>query len=275
MIANRATAKLMSAFDWRARAVLFRNARVYLRNWRTAFLPPALEPVVFFVALGFGLGGLVGPIAVGDRNVDYASFVAPGLVAYTAFTTPFYEALYSAYVRIFYQKTWMGILVTQMELEHIVWGEILWAAARGAMNAVVVSLTLLALNFAGAIDIRVEWLPVLPLLGFIAGLAYGAVALVFTALVPSIDHMNYPVFLVGWPISLMSNTVFPVPTEHAWVGVLMDLNPLYHLAGVSRSLLLLGNTGGHLGPLLAETLVLLVAATLLVQRLMRKRVLSG
>lgn len=268
-------AYLSSAFDWRARAVLGRNARVYLRNWRTAFLPPAFEPIVFFLALGFGLGGLVGPITVGDRTVDYASFVAPGLVAYTGFTTPFYEALYSAYVRMFYQKTWMGILVTQVELEHIVWGEILWAAVRGAMNGAVVCVAMVILSALGVVSVQLPWLLALPPLCFVAGLLFGAFGLVFTTLVPSIDHMNYPVFLVGWPLSLVSNTVFPVPAERTWVRVLMELNPLYHLAETSRSLLLLGTPGRHLPMLLGETALLLTGTVLVVQRLARRKVLSN
>ncbi|MCA9629329.1 MAG: hypothetical protein KC766_16760, partial [Myxococcales bacterium] len=116
----------LEVLDWRSLAVLRRNALVYLRNWRTAFFPPAMEPVVFFLAFGLGLRGYVGDLNYRGATISYATYVAPGLIAYTAFGTPFYESLYSAYVRMFYQKTWDGILATQVELPHLVWGEILW-----------------------------------------------------------------------------------------------------------------------------------------------------
>lgn len=265
---------MLAVFDWRARAVLFRNALVYLRNWRTAFFPPAMEPVVFFVALGLGLGGFVGNLPYGNRTIDYATFVAPGLVAYAAFTTPFFESLYSAYVRMFYQKTWDGILVTQVELPHIVWGEILWSGLRGAMNATVVCITLGVLTALGYVHLMWWWLPVLPFLGFMAGLGFGAAGLLFTAVLPSIDHMNYPTFLVAWPLSLVSGTIFPVPTKYLAVRIAMELNPIHHLAETCRSLLVLGTPDGHLLPLVASSTGLLLIMAPLVQHLMKKRVLG-
>ena len=53
---------LAAAFDWRSWAVLRRNALVYVRNWRTAVIPPAMEPVIFFIAFGIGFSFTVGLI---------------------------------------------------------------------------------------------------------------------------------------------------------------------------------------------------------------------
>ena len=150
--------------DWRTRAVFARNAQVYLRNWRTAFLPPALEPIVSLLAFGIGLGAYVGVMKWQGRDVDYISYMAPGLVAQTVFATPFFEALYSSYVRMFYQKTWDGLLATQVELRHIVWGEITWASARGVMNAGIVCAVLGVASALGVVHIHPAWLFALPLM---------------------------------------------------------------------------------------------------------------
>src|SRR5690606_18081439 len=139
-----------------------------------------------------GLGGYVGYIGFRDASVAYSSWVAPGLLAYTAFGTPFFEGLYSAYVRMFYQKTWDGILATQVEIEHIVWGEILWSGLRGAMNTTLVALVLGVFHGLGAIEIAWPFLLFLPIVAGLVGCVFGAFALLFTAIVPSIDHMNYP-----------------------------------------------------------------------------------
>ncbi len=127
-------------------------------------------------------------------TIDYATYVAPGLIAYTAFGTPYYEALYSAYVRMFYQKTWDGILATQVELPNVVWGEILWAAVCGASNAAIVSLVVAGFDALGMVDVRVAFLVWMPLLAFFAGFASAAFAPILTAIVPAIEHMNYPVW---------------------------------------------------------------------------------
>lgn len=266
---------LLAAFDWRSRAVLHRNVQVYVRNWKTAFFPPAMEPVVFFLAFGLGLGAHVGLLPYAGRDVPYATWVAPGLLAYTGFGTPFFEALYASYVRMNYQKTWDGILATQVELEHIVWGEIYWAALRGVMNSAVVALVLAGFQLGGAIRIDWVWLWLVPLLAGLAGCAFAAFALIFTAIVPAIDHMNYPVFLVGIPLGMVSNTYFPVEAEQPALRILVQLNPIYHLAESGRALLLGGDVVGHVLGLFATAGGLLVACMIWLPRLMRRRVLGG
>ncbi|MEM6955145.1 MAG: ABC transporter permease [Myxococcota bacterium] len=264
---------LLSAFDWRSFAVVRRNALVYLRNWRTAFIPPAMEPVIFFLAFGFGLAGYVESIAYQGQTIDYAAYIAPGLVAYTAFGTAYYEALYSAYVRMFYQKTWDGILATQVELQHLVWGEILWAACRGFMNATIVCLVLAGFSLAGLVELHLSMLPLLPFVGAFAGTAFAAFGLIFTAIVPGIDHMNYPVFLIGIPLGLLSNTYFPVASDHAVLQLLIELNPVYQLSESCRALLL-GASPAPLLKLAAVTLLYLLIFTTLAIRLCRKRILG-
>lgn len=260
--------------DWRSWAVFRRNARVYMRNWKTAFFPPAMEPVIYFLTFGLGLAGYVGTLSWRGHELNYPQFIAPGLLAYAGFSTPFFEALYSAFVRMFYQKTWDGILATQVELEHLIWGEILWAGARGTMNCAAVSLVLFGFDLAGLIDIAWGWLAILPFACGLAGCAFAALGLIFTAVVPSIDHMNYPALLVGFPISLISNTYFPVRSDITAVQVLIELNPVYHLAETCRALLVTGTVGLDAVKLALTTLGLTVIVVPIVMRLMRRRVLG-
>ena len=175
---------------------------------------------------------------------------------------------------MFYQKTWDGILATQVELPSVVWGEILWGAVRGMVNISIVSVVIAVFDLMGIVDVRAEFLLFMPFLGFIAGCAFASFALIFTATVPAIDHMNYPVFLIGWPLSLVSNTFFPVDPQSPALWALMQLNPVYQLAECARGLLVLGNPGWHFVGLLGSTALLLVPSTLLAVRLTRRRVLG-
>lgn len=265
---------LAAVANWRSWSVFRRNAMVFLRNWRTAVIPPAMEPVIFFVAFGVGFGGFIEDLDYRGTMVNYATYVAPGLIAYTGFGTPYYEALYSAYVRMFYQKTWDGILATQVELPSVVWGEILWGAVRGMVNISVVSLVIAIFALLGLVEVKLGFLLVMPFLGFIAGCAFASFALIFTAIVPAIDHMNYPVFLIGWPVSLISNTFFPIEPQNAFLQALMQINPVYQLAECARGLLVLGHPGSHLLGLVLSTALFLVPCTLLSVRLTRRRVLG-
>ena len=94
------------------------------------------------------------------------------------------------------------------------------------------------------------------------------------AIVPAIDHMNYPVFLIGWPLSLVSNTFFPIDPQSTTLRALMQINPVYHLAECARGLMVLGDPGSHLFGLLGSSLLFLVPCTLLSVRLTRRRVLG-
>lgn len=265
---------LAAAADWRSWAVFRRNTLVFARHWRTAVIPPAMEPVIFFLAFGLGFSGFIDDFSYRGVDINYATYVAAGLIAYTGFGTPYYEALYSAYFRMFYQKTWDGILATQVELPNVVWGEILWAAVRGMANISIVSMTLAVFDALGLVDVRPQFLLLMPFLGFIAGCAFASFALIFTAIVPAIDHMNYPVFLIGWPLSLVSNTFFPVEPESPVLFALMQLNPVYQMAECARGLLVLGDPGPHLLGLVGSSLLWLLPSTLLAVRLTRRRVLG-
>lgn len=270
-----AIAALTSVFDWRTRAVLARNAQVWLRNWRTAMIPPALEPVMYFLAFGLGLGGYVSGMEHGGIRISYAAYVAPGMLAFTAFATPYYESLYSAYVRMFFQKTWDGILATQVELPHLLWGEILWAAVRGVANGFVVALVLTAFVLGGAVELHLEYMVMLPILGAVIGAAFAAFGLLFTVVVPTIDHMNYATFLVGLPLSFSSNTYFPADRSLPALAHVMNANPLYHFAEGCRFALVHGRLSSHLIVAVVESLVLLSVSYLVVLPIAARRVLEG
>lgn len=231
---------LCAMTNWRTRAVVARNMRVYLKNWKSAFVPPLIEPIVMFLVFGMGLGAYMGKISYEGREVGYLEYVAPGIVTYTFFSTAFFESLYGSFVRMFYQKTFEAILGTPVERAHIIWGEILWGAIRAAMYAVCVSIVLICFWAAGIVKIYPAAFLFLIPFGMVASMSFSAFALLFTAKVPTIDHMNYPVFLIGIPLSLVSNTYFPADRIHPWAAAAAMLNPLYHFSEITRHLLLGG-----------------------------------
>lgn len=263
-----------AAFQWQSRAVLGRHLTVYRRNWHTAALPPLLEPIILLLAFGVGLGGLIPEFTWRGQPVAYLAYLAPGMLAYTAFMTAFFQALFAAYIRMHYQKTWEGQLITQVRLEHVVWGEVLWAASLGTAYAVIVTLVLAGFALAGWLDLRwISLLLIWPLL-FLAALAFATLGLLFTAIVPSIDHMNIPFFLVIMPLGFASSTYFPMEGHSLWTQLWLTVNPLHHLAEGIRRLLLNGELNHHL---LAACVLFGLMILILIPvdyRLLRRRVLG-
>jgi lipooligosaccharide transport system permease protein len=262
---------LLAAFAWQSRAVVARHVRVHIRNWYTVTLPPVCEPLIMLLAFGLGLGSKMGTLNWDGEQYDYLHYLAPGILAYTAFMSSFFQSLFAAFIRMRFQRSWEGQLTTQVRLEHVVWGEALWAATLATTYACVVCLVLCVFGMTGHLQLHWELLlACIPLL-FLAALAFSALGLFFTAILPTIDHMSLPFFLVIIPIGFASSTYFPLPT-HRVVEMLAFVNPLHHLAEGLRGLLLQGHLTWHL-PATAGLCLLMIAGLLpLDLHLLRKRV---
>lgn len=265
------TSPFLPAFAWQSRAILGRHWRVHLRKWHTALLPPLMEPLIMLLAFGVGLGSQMTALSWNGASIDYLTYLAPGILAYTAFMTSFFQSLFSAYVRMHFQKSWEGQLTTQVRLEHVVWGEAFWAASMATMYAAMVCVVLIGFGVFGSLSLHWPWLlAALPLL-FLGALAFSAIGLLFTATLPSMDHMGLPFFLVIMPIGFASNTYFPLPD----LPVLNEIslaNPLYHLCEGLRWLLITGEVHWHLGAAAGLFLLMLAILIPIDMRLLRRRV---
>jgi lipooligosaccharide transport system permease protein len=263
---------LTAALEWQSRAVVARHLRVHLQNWHTAFLPPALEPVTMLLAFGVGLGAYVATLSWQGREIDYLTYVAPGLLAYATFMTAIFQSLFAAFIRMRYQRTWEGQLTTQIELAHVVWGEVLWAGLLATMYVVIVAAVLAVLTAAGLLAISAWLLPLVLPIAFVAGCAFAALGLCFTAILPTIDHMNLPVFLLVIPMGMLSATYFPL--EHPALVAVSLVNPLYHVAQAFRGILIGGPAAAHVAAVAGLSLVMLALLVPLDLRLLRRRVLG-
>ena len=261
----------ISAFAWQSRAVLGRHLRVHLRNWRTVTLPPVCEPLIMLLAFGVGLGAQIGTLSWHSETLDYLHYLAPGILAYTAFMSAFFQSLFAAFIRMHFQKSWEGQLTTQVRLEHVVWGELLWAATLATAYAAIVALVLTGFGIAGVLRLHWEYVPLAIPLIFFAALAFASMGLLFTAIIPTIDHMSLPFFLVIMPIGFASSTYFPLPDVTA-LQLAAEVNPLHNLAEGLRWLLLLGEPTWHLLWAAGLCGLLLAALVPLDLRLLRRRV---
>lgn len=261
----------VAAIQWQSFAVLTRHLRVHVRNWHTMLVPPICEPLILLLAFGVGLGRQIESFRWQGLELSYLTYLAPGMLAYTAFMIAFFQALFGAFVRMHFQKSWEGQLTTMVRLEHVVWGEALWAALYATGYAVVLGLVLCVFGLLGYLDLHFYWLPVAVPLLFLAALAFASVGLFFTSIVPTIDHMSLPFFLVIMPIAFASNTYFPLPDVVVLNEIVM-LNPLNHLAQGMRWLLVEGRFTWHLPASAGLCIGLLLMLVPLDLRLLRKRI---
>ena len=89
-------------------AFVKRNRDVYRKTWKTNFLPPLLEPFLYLLSVGYGVGALVGTL----NGASYASFVAPGIIATNIIQPAFFAPTYGPFVRLALHRTWDAATAT-------------------------------------------------------------------------------------------------------------------------------------------------------------------
>ena len=211
--------------------VWLRNWTVYRQNWKIGFLAPLLEPLFYLLAFGYGLSALVGRIRDQGAEVSYTAFIAPALIAINIMNNAFFENTYSSFVRMYYQKTFDAMMATPLSVDEIITGEIVWGAAKSVFSTMIM---MAVISLFGLISYPAGLL-LIPL-AFVGGMAFGAIGMYFTGIVPHIDLFNLPFFLFITPMFLFSGTFFPVENLPPWAQYMAMALPLTHLTLLARSL---------------------------------------
>jgi lipooligosaccharide transport system permease protein len=232
-----------------------------MKTIKVNFLPSLLEPIIYLLAFGFGLGGFIPDI----NGQPYVNFLAPALVAIAIMNGSFFECTFASFVRMYFQKTFDAIVATPVSVEEVVAGELLWGATRSMVNATIV---LVVIGIFGLIASPLFLL--VPLLAFFGGLLFASIAMCFTAIAPNIDFFNYPSFLFITPMLFLAGTFFPLtsPTLPAAAQtVAMTILPLTHIVNISRGLIAPNSVepifGLSPGVLMLVSLAWLIGGTLL------------
>ena len=216
-----------------------RNFDVFMKTIHINFLPSLLEPILYLIAFGFGLGILVsGPI----EGSPYINWIAPGLVAIAVMYGSFFECTYASFVRMYFQKTFDTIIATPVSVEEVIAGELLWGATRALINSSIVLAVVAAFGLVSS-----PLVFAVPIVAFFAGLMFASIGMCFTALAQNIDFFNYPLYLLITPMFLISGTFIPLsilPNSVQTAAVVVM--PLTHVANLIRGLVL-GRFEGFLG----------------------------
>lgn len=223
---------LLSMVSWMGLfRVWQRNFIVYRQNWKISFLAPILEPLFYLLAFGYGLSALVGNIRENGMEVSYTAFIAPALIAINIMNNAFFENTYSSFVRMYYQKTFDAMMATPLTVNEIIAGEIVWGATKSVIATMIM---MVVISLFGLIQYP-SGLLLIPL-AFMGGLAFGAVGMTFTGIVPHIDLFNLPFFLFITPMFLFSGTFFPIENLPPWAQIIAITLPLTHLVNLARSI---------------------------------------
>src|SRR5436190_4014741 len=127
-----------------------RFAPVWRRNllvWRKLAIASVLgniaDPLLYMLALGYGIGSFVGEI----NGMTYIAFIGTGIVCQSAMFTASFEGMYSAFSRMHVQRTWDAIINAPIALDDVVMAEWIWTATKSVMSTAAILLVILGLGY--------------------------------------------------------------------------------------------------------------------------------
>jgi lipooligosaccharide transport system permease protein len=228
-VARRAAARprrLGALFVFEHRLTLAR------RTWTSNVVPALGLPVLYLVAMGIGLGSLIGGGANAQDlgGVSYLVFVAPALLTAAAFQTASEEFIYPIRLGFKWNPIFFGMNAAPLSPGQIIDGNVLYTSVRITVNSLVYFALMVAF---GAVPSGWGILSVLA--AVLTALSFGGPV---CAYISSIDRdasqETLVLRFVVMPLTLFSGTYFPLtlmPIYLQWIGW---VSPLWHGTQLAR-----------------------------------------
>jgi ABC-2 type transport system permease protein len=210
-----------------------RQVKRYLRS-TPRIIGSLGQPILFLVALGFGLSPAVTNLPGG---IDYIQYLVPGVVGLTVL----FSAMFSGMELI--QDRQYGFLKETLVAPVARFSIILGKALGGATVATSQGLLVLAISFLFGFEIAsVLWLPVGLLVMFFIALTFCALGLSIATQLE--DTQSYPLIInfVMFPLFFLSGALFPLEDIPVALDVMTTLNPLTYGVDALRAALIGSST---------------------------------
>jgi lipooligosaccharide transport system permease protein len=239
--------------------LVIRNYVVYRKLWKL-FLSGFLEPVFYLLSIGVGVGQLITSFEFNGQTIPYAEFVAPGMLAASAFNGALIDSTYNVFFKLKFEKLYDQMLATPLTTRDIARGEIVWGQLRGASYSVAFLLVMWVLGLVHS------WWAVLAFpAALLIGFAFSAICMGLTTWMTSWQDFE-KITLIQLPMFLFSATFFPVTAFHGVLRWIVEVSPLYRGVVLCREL-----TTGALSWESAVSVVYLVAMGAIGLLIVRRR----
>ena len=237
----------------------------YRRNWRATIVSTFLTPVMFLVAMGYGLGSRITP-GPATEGQPYLVYLAPAVLVASALQITVGEATYPILAAFKWDERYWGIISTPITVDQLLAGQLSWIAVRAISSGVaylVVATLFGAFVNAGALIA----LPV----SLLTGMSCAVWVVAWSATVNDEGSSFTLIFrFLLLPMTLFAGTYYPVSRLPVWSRPIAWLTPLWHGNELAR-----GAELGGVGALAAvghvAYLVAVLVGGLLVARMRFRR----
>jgi lipooligosaccharide transport system permease protein len=206
--------------------VMSREVANFLTFWKATTFSSVLEPIVYLVAFGLGLGA-----TIVDRvdGLEYVEFVGTGMVATAVIFSSALPAMFGTFVKERFQRTYDAILAAPVDVEELVTAEMLWIGIRAGTYGCFPLLVSMVFGLDPA-----PGMLLVPIFCFVTALGFAAFGIAVAASVAKIDQFNYVTTLVVTPLFLVAGTFFPIDDLPSGLQAAAQVNPLHHLVELVR-----------------------------------------
>lgn len=212
--------------DLRAIKVVWQRELLRFGHDRTRMVSALVQPLLFLFILGTGLSSVIRP---GGSDIDFRTFLFPGVLAMSVLFTAVFAGISIVWDREF--GFLREMLVAPVRTSALVVGKCLGGATVASLQSVVVVALAPVVGVPYSLTLIVE----LVVLLFLAAFMVTAVGLVLSVRIRQIQTAMPVVQMVITPMMFLSGALFPLANLPTWLHVLTSLNPLTYAVAPMRA----------------------------------------
>lgn len=231
---------------------------VKTQNW-VIIVSGFVEPVLYLLAMGLGMGGLVGDVrGPGGVPMSYDAYIAPALLATSAMNGALFDSTTNVFFKLHFAKLYQAMLQTAMGPLDVALGEIILALLRGLLYAVAFMILLAALGLVSS-----PWAILMIPAALLIAFGFASIGMGVTSFIKNFQGLDIITFVM-LPMFLFSATLYPIEVFPQAIQWFIKAMPLWHGVEMMRHLSvghLTWATAGHASYFVAMSVVGTVITT--------------
>lgn len=199
---------------------------LYRTIWRSNVLGALLQPLLYMLGMGLGVGALIDRGDGSERLLDgltYFEFLAPALLATTGMMVSAQESMWPVMGGFRWQRSFHAQAATPLSPGEITGGLALWQTTRATISVAGVAAVLLLFS-----EVRSAGLLLAIPFGGLTGVAFAAPITAWSATRES-DRSFPSIMRFGIiPLFLFGGAFYPVSQLPDWLEPVARVTPLWH-----------------------------------------------